>query len=77
MNHKTDFDFRQHKKRVNGLIERQIRALGINVPAVHSVTESISLLKEGAIVMAQVHGDLTAAQKGKDIAWILLAAYLS
>lgn len=67
----------QHKKKVNGLIERQILALGIHSPAVHSITESISLLKEGAIVMAHVQGDLNAAQKAKDMAWILLAAYLS
>lgn len=66
----------QHKQRVNRLIERQIRLLGINEPAIPYVTESISLLKEGAIVMAQVQGDLKAAQKAKAMAWIVLTAYL-
>jgi AcrR family transcriptional regulator len=66
----------QHKQRVNGLIERQIRLLGINEPAIPYVTESVSLLKEGAIVMAQVQGDLTAAQKAKSMTWIVLTAYL-
>lgn len=67
----------QHKKRVNGLIERQIRALGISESATNYVAESISLLKEGAIVMAHVQGDLKSAQKAKAMAWIVLAAYLS
>jgi AcrR family transcriptional regulator len=66
-----------HKKKINSLIERQIRALGILEPATHHVTDAISLLKEGAIVMAHVQGDLTAANKAKDMAWIVLAAYLS
>lgn len=67
----------QHKNRVNGLIERQIRALGISESAIDYVTESISLLKEGAIVMAHVQGDLNSAEKAKAMAWIVLAAYLS
>ncbi len=67
----------QHKNRVNGLIKRQIRALGISESAIDYVTESISLLKEGAIVMAQVQGDLKSAEKAKAMAWIVLAAYLS
>lgn len=67
----------QHKQRINTLIERQIGALGILEPAIQRVTQSISLLKEGAIVMAHVQGDLTAANKAKDMAWIVLAAYLS
>lgn len=67
----------RHKQRVNGLIEKQLRALGIKEPAVYSITESISLLKEGAIVMAQVQGNLSAAQKSKDMAWIILAAHFS
>lgn len=67
----------QHKKRINGVIEKQIRALGITEPAILPITESISLLKEGAIVMAQVQAKLTAAQKAKDMAWIILAACLS
>jgi AcrR family transcriptional regulator len=67
----------QHKKRINGLIKRQIRALGISESAIDYVTESISLLKEGAIVMAQVQGDLKSAEKAKAMAWIVLAAYLS
>jgi len=68
---------KQHKKRVNSLIERQIRALGITEPAIQYITECIAQLKEGAIVMAQVQGDLTAAQKAKAMTWIVLAAYLS
>ena len=67
----------QHKNRVNRLIERQIRALGISESAIDYVTESISLLKEGAIVMAHVQGDLNSAEKAKAMAWIVLAAYLS
>jgi len=67
----------QHKQKINGLIAKQIQALGIPEPASQQVTESISLLKEGAIVMAHVQGDLTAANKAKDMAWIVLAAYLS
>lgn len=66
----------QHKQRVNRLIERQIRLLGINEPAIPYVTESIGLLKEGAIVVAQVQGDLSAAHKAKAMTWIVLTAYL-
>lgn len=67
----------QHKHRINGLIERQVIALGIHHPIAGTVTESISLLKEGAIAMAHVQGHLSAAQKAKDMTWIVLAAYLS
>ncbi len=67
----------QHKQRINSLIEEQVIALGINHPTAHTITESISLLKEGAITVAQVQGDLSAAQKARDMTWIVLAAYLS
>lgn len=67
----------QHKQKINGLITKQIQALGIPEPASQQISESISLLKEGAIVMAHVQGDLTAANKAKDMTWIVLAAYLS
>ncbi len=67
----------QHKQRINDLIEKQVIALGINHPTAHTITESISLLKEGAITVAHVQGDLSAAQKAKGMAWIVLAAYLS
>ena len=67
----------QHKQKVNSLIERQLRVLGVHEPAVYSMAESISLLKEGAIVMAHVQGKLSAAQKSKDMAWLILAAYFS
>lgn len=75
-NHPVHQLCQQHKKRINDMIEKQIRALGIIEPAILPVTESLSLLKEGAIVMAHVQGNLAAAQKAKDMAWILLAAYL-
>lgn len=66
----------QHKQKINRLIERNIRALGVPEQAMDQVTASISLLKEGAIVMAHVQADLSAANKAKDMAWIILAAYL-
>lgn len=76
-NHPVYLQCQEHKTRVNSLIKRQIRALGISESAIQYITESISLLKEGAIVMAHVQGDLTAAQKAKAMTWIVLAAYIS
>lgn len=67
----------QHKQRINELIERHVIALGIYHPTAQTVTESLSLLKEGAITKAHVQGELQAAQQAKGMAWIVLAAYLS
>lgn len=51
----------QHKLAIEGLIREQVAALGLPNTAVLRMTAAICLLKEGAIVSAQLRGDKQAA----------------
>lgn len=51
----------QHKLAIEGLIREQVAALGLPNTAVLRITTAICLLKEGAIVSAQLRGDKQAA----------------
>jgi len=64
----------QHKLRVRKLIECQVMQLHAE-QAVERLTDSLALLKEGAIVTAQVQGDHQAAIKAKLLAERLLEEY--
>lgn len=63
----------QHKLRVRKLIEYQVAQLQLKQGA-DALTDSLVLLKEGAIVTAQVQGDQQAALKAKRLAEYLLQA---
>ena len=66
----------QHKNRIADLIEHQVRHLKVAEQDIQTITESISLLKEGAIVLAHVQGKLESAQMARQSAEKLLQAYL-
>jgi len=61
----------QHKYRVRELIEQQVKQLNLGV-GVNTLTDSLALLKEGAIVTAQLQADKAAAIKAKQVAEQLL-----
>lgn len=63
-----------HKKRVRELIERQVRCLNVDEPG--ELTDMLSMLKEGAIVTAQVQGDKQAALKARQLAEQLLETHI-
>jgi AcrR family transcriptional regulator len=67
----------QHKMRIKGLIEAQVRTLGVDAMAISALTDALCLLKEGAIVLAHVQGDRTAARKAKATAKMIISRYLS
>lgn len=66
----------QHKRNVATLIEAQVQTMGIAPPLVEPLTDALCLLKEGAISMAHVQGDLAAAAKAKAAAGLLIKGYL-
>lgn len=61
----------QHKYRVRELIEQQVKQLNLS-EGVNTLTDSLALLKEGAIVTAQLQADKAAAIKAKLVAEQLL-----
>jgi len=65
----------RHKQNIATLIKAQVSTLGINADQIQPLTDSICLLKEGAIVLAHVQGDLGAAQKAKGAAEVMIKAY--
>ncbi|WP_210395147.1 TetR/AcrR family transcriptional regulator [Motiliproteus sediminis] len=65
----------QHKRNVAALIHAEVQALGITPSRVAPLTDALCLLKEGAISMAHVQGDLTAAVKAKHAAKQLITAH--
>ena len=67
----------QHKRRIVTLIEAQVKTLGVEADAISSLTDTLSLLKEGAIVLAHVQGDRDAASKAKATARLIIAPYLA
>lgn len=64
----------QHKLRVRKLIEYQVDQLQLKQGG-DVLTDNMALLKEGAIVTAQVQGDQQAAIKAKRLAEHLLQEY--
>ena len=50
-----------HKQRVASLIEQQVSALGLPEAKTQFLVAAIGLLKEGAIVSAQLKGDTQSA----------------
>ncbi len=63
----------RHKLSVHKLIEQQVNQITIEDDN-QTLTDNIAMLKEGAIVTAQVLGDKLAAVKAKKLAEALLAA---
>ena len=64
---------RRHKLSVRKLIEQQVNQINFDGDN-QKLTDNITMLKEGAIVTAQVVGDKSAAIKAKNLAECLLAA---
>lgn len=66
-----------HKQLVVELITNQVESFIVDSDAVVQISNALSLLKEGAITVAYVQGDRTAAQKAKDTAQRLVSSYLN
>ena len=66
----------KHKENIAALIKKQVSTLDIDVDQIQPLTDSLCLLKEGAIVLAHVQGDKTAAQKAKKTATLLVSSYI-
>lgn len=62
----------KHKKNVAVLIKKQVGTLDIGADQVQSLTDSLCLLKEGAIVLAHVQGDKSVALKAKKSAEVMV-----
>ncbi len=62
----------KHKDNIAALIKKQVGTLGIDVDQVERLTDSLCLLKEGAIVLAHVQGDKRAALKAKKSAEVMV-----
>lgn len=61
----------QHKQRVRALIKKQVEALKAGTDQ-DALVDMLAMLKEGAIVTAQVQGDKQAAIKARRLAETLL-----
>ncbi|MCX4188151.1 TetR/AcrR family transcriptional regulator, partial [Methylophaga sp. OBS4] len=57
-----------HKQRVRELIQTQLKAMNIATEKQQELVDALVLLKEGAIVLAQVQGDKLAAHKARQLA---------
>lgn len=64
----------RHKQLVVDLIREQVESFVADCEAVARITNALSLLKEGAITVAYVQGDRTAAVKAKETARMLVVA---
>jgi len=64
-----------HKQKIAALIKTQVGTLNIQADKIQPLADSLCLLKEGAIVLAHVQGDLDAAQKAKLTAEMLITTY--
>ncbi|NMH65688.1 TetR/AcrR family transcriptional regulator [Shewanella salipaludis] len=65
-----------HKDSIIGLIGEQVTSLGLAREAGLELTEALGLLKEGAIVSAQLR-DKTAALRARSLAKALVQGYLA
>jgi len=65
----------QHKNNIATLIKTQVSTLDVAAEQIQSLTDSLCLLKEGAIVLAHVQGDRGAALKAKGAAERLVKTY--
>lgn len=61
-----------HKQRIKGLIKNQVKLLTSDAKDIHHLTETIALLKEGAITCAHVNNDKHAAEYAKVVLQRLL-----
>lgn len=66
----------QHKENIAALIKAQVSTLDIAADQIQPLTDSLCLLKEGAIVLAHVQGDKSAAKKAKRAATLMINSYL-
>ena len=64
----------RHKQLVVEIISKQVAGFVADPGTVVQISNALSLLKEGAITVAYVQGDRTAALKAKETAKMLLAA---
>jgi len=62
----------QHKNNIAAMIKAQVSTLDIDAGQVQTLTDSLCLLKEGAIVLVHVQGDRCAALKAKGAAEMLV-----
>ena len=65
----------QHKNNIAALIKEQVATLDLDADQIQPLTDSLCLLKEGAIVLAHVQGDRGSAQKAKVAAGKIVGAY--
>jgi hypothetical protein len=63
---------RTHKQRIHDLVKQELLEIPVSEP--EYLADMLTLLKEGAIVTAQVQGDKQAAKKAKRLASQLLSA---
>lgn len=63
---------REHKQRIHGLVKAQLQLMQVSEP--DYLADMLAMLKEGAIVTAQIQGDKQAAQKAKRLAEQMLTA---
>ncbi|WP_421865692.1 TetR/AcrR family transcriptional regulator [Motiliproteus sp.] len=66
----------RHKQRVAALIESQLMPLVNSSTQAQQISQSLCLLKEGAISQAHVQGDKNAALKAKQAARLLISAVI-
>ncbi len=66
----------QHKNNIAALIKEQVSTLGIATDQIQPLTDSLCLLKEGAIVLAHVQGDRRAARKAKQASKMMVEIYM-
>lgn len=63
---------RAHKQRIHGLVKQQLEIMQLAEP--DYLADMLTMLKEGAIVTAQIQGDKTAAIKARRLAEQLLVS---
>ena len=61
-----------HKNRIEQLIVRAVKTITSDVERIDAMTQTLCLLKEGAIVKAYVQGDKGAALKARELSLKLL-----
>ncbi len=67
----------EHKASITSLIQKHVTALSIPTKTTVEITRLIVLLKEGAISLAHVQGNLNAAMEAKEILENIVSKYLS
>lgn len=67
----------EHKTDIKNFIKAKLSELNIKTDHIDLVTDSIQILKEGAIITASVNKDNHAAEKAKKSALIIINTYLT